>query len=312
LKPKSKQVLPFIRIVIGFLLLGLLIYFFNFTEIISQFKKLDPFWVLIAGLSVILSTIIGSFNLYLFVNQGEISFHHFFPIYWIAWAFGLIVPGQIGDMVSLSMFMRKHGLSWQVVIGRSLGDKVVTFAVLLLLASLGFSQVANTFDWNINFNLWVIWVILLGSLGFYLLSRFRENLPRFLKNMGQNVNNIFAEIRNMIEHYPLRVVINFILTWLKVILIGVSYWAIFSALGFQELGVWDVLCLMAISSIAAYLPVSFNGLGVVEAVGVVIFATLGVPEAAIIAAYICLRILVLSISWIPVSLWMVFSFKQAR
>ena len=62
--------------------------------------------------------------------------------------------------------------------------------------------------------------------------------------------------------------------------------------------------LVSACALVAYVPVSFNGIGTVEMAGVFVFGHLGIPGAGVLAAILCLRLIVIALAWIPASLWL--------
>jgi uncharacterized membrane protein YbhN (UPF0104 family) len=89
-----------------------------------------------------------------------------------------------------------------------------------------------------------------------------------------------------------------------VILTGGAYWMAFSALGEKGHAFWAVTSLAMAAGLVAYLPISLNGIGTVEASGVAVFGILGIPPATVLAAYLVLRLLVFAVAWIPTAIWL--------
>ena len=58
-------------------------------------------------------------------------------MYWVGWAFSMIVPGQVGDMMSLPALLRRYGYALHTSLGRILLDKLISFAVIIALALWG-------------------------------------------------------------------------------------------------------------------------------------------------------------------------------
>jgi uncharacterized membrane protein YbhN (UPF0104 family) len=115
---------------------------------------------------------------------------------------------------------------------------------------------------------------------------------------------VLRELLETWRRHPRLLLVNFLLTWVKIGLTGFSYWCIFRSLGYDSLGSFEVLPPMAASSLVAYLPVTFNGLGTVELTGMALFAAIGLPEEGVLIAYLLLRLLVYTLAWVPVGLWL--------
>ncbi len=63
------------------------------------------------------------------------TFLSFLRIYWIAWAVGLVSPGQVGDLATVGTNLSRRGVDWRGTVGRSLLDKGITLSVMLLFAA---------------------------------------------------------------------------------------------------------------------------------------------------------------------------------
>lgn len=297
------------RLFTGAIILLLLIVIFDFGEIIDQFRTVNTNWIYLVGLSILSSTIIGAVGMYLLVSRkNELVFFQFLPVYWMSWSIGLVVPGQVGDIASISYLLNRLGLEWKIILARSLVDKVISMLIILILAIYGLVFILKI-DAITN-------EALVGSLAisalFLLIIVYKwEFIKNYLLKKKSKIIDFFhittKEILHTVSRFPIRVFINSILTMLKVTLIGLAYWFMFKALGYSKLEFWDVLPLVAASSIIAYIPVSFNGIGTVELTGVLLFSTIGLPEAAIFTAYLLLRFTVFILAWVPASLILLFT-----
>jgi hypothetical protein len=118
------------------------------------------------------------------------------------------------------------------------------------------------------------------------------------------------EFVQTVRQAPARVLLNIGLTVLKVVVTGIAYWAMFNALGETDLTVLRVVVLATSAGLIAYLPISINGLGTVEAAGIFLFGQAGIGATTVISAYIGLRVLVLGIAWVPTLGWWVHGVRK--
>jgi uncharacterized membrane protein YbhN (UPF0104 family) len=105
---------------------------------------------------------------------------------------------------------------------------------------------------------------------------------------------------------------NLALTILKFGCSVLAFWCVFCALGEGQLAYLHTLPLVAISALVAYIPVSFNGLGTVEFAGIWLFGGAGIAKATVLSAYLLVRVIVLTIAWLPVSLALLTSRQPAE
>lgn len=287
--------------IVGITIVALLFWHFDFDRVIAVMADIDVKYFFLATGLVLIITMTGAVSLFcLLIRDGEVSIFRFIPIFWLAWALALVTPGQIGDVISLPVLLKKFGLVVHESVGRILLDKMISLIVIAGFAVFGLLFVFETFFWSTASFVWIMLVI---GAGFFLLV-FRRNAILMLVDASREDwrGSIGKAIRAFVDTLRLhswRVWVNCLLTLLKVIITGLSYWAVFAALGYSNISVIDVIPLMAISSLVAYLPISFNGLGTVEIAGVFLFATLGIPEVVVFSAYLILRSILLTAAWIP-------------
>lgn len=297
--------LPLLRAAFGVTLLALMIRYLGGSELVAHWGSLKISWLVATVLCIISATLLGGINIALLLYGHEtIPLRRLFPAYWAAWAIGLIVPGQIGDMAALSTWLRRHGLEWHLGLGCSLLDKLISLIVLASFGLWGLIVVIGIQGSVLQALLWVLSALLVVGI---MLGSQRKALLAWI-HRGQGIfSQTLHTLLVTVTHHPWRVITNFGLTTLKATLIGLSYWCMFAALGQQQIDPITVVVLAAASSLVAYIPVSFNGLGTVELTGIALFGTLGLSEPLVLSAYLALRIIGVTLAWGPVLIWLGFS-----
>jgi uncharacterized membrane protein YbhN (UPF0104 family) len=303
--------LPFFRAGFGVVLLVALVYYFDLTEVVKKFALFDQRWVLLAAVLVVASTLISAVNLHLFMNQeGKLPFANFLPLYWISWAIGIVLPGQGGDIASIAAMLRRRGMAWQVSFARSLLDKLISLALMLAFAMAGMFTLVRV-EWNsgrIGTAIAVGAALMAGGYwGRNLIVKYFN--PTYHGWRGF-VARTSTELVATIKGNPEKVLLNFFLTTVRIIITGLCYWSMFAALQYSDLDILKVIPMVAITSVVAYLPISFNGIGTVEITGVTVFSTLGMEPASILSAYLALRLLVICLAWLPAGIWLLTSTKN--
>ncbi|MCB1919469.1 MAG: flippase-like domain-containing protein [Candidatus Competibacteraceae bacterium] len=300
-----------LRVAFGIVLLAWLIGYLDISSILKQLANLNPVFVAAAVLLILMTTCLGASNTFLLVNlEGQLSLTAFLPAYWASWAVGLIFPGQVGDIATLSAILKRRGLMLSQTLGRSLADKLISFALMLSFAFFGIFALPGV-------SLTGYWpLITLTPVAFSLIYWRRTpllyTLNRWQPRLMDFLSQTFREILHLARHHSVRIVINISLTVLKISLAGAAYWCIFRALGYIDVALWRVIPLVAASSLVAYLPISFNGLGTVEIAGVALFSAIGINESSVLSAYLTLRIIVLTLAWLPVGLWLTLGQQSHR
>ncbi len=297
---------PWLRALVGVSILFLLIYLLDFRKVANEFRDVNINLVCLVVLTILVATMLGSIAMFLIVSrESEILFSRFLPIYWMSWSVSLVVPGQIGDIASISILLKRLGFEWSVILARSLVDKVISLLVMLALAIYALTIIVKINQFNSNTLFSFVAVLVVISL---LLIAKRNIIYVFFKNKKHKVINfvrrVIAETRSTIIFYPKRVIANIILTTVKISLIGLAYWFMFNALGENDISVWSVIPLVAASSLVAYVPISLNGIGTVELTGIFLFSSIGLSEPTVLTAFLLLRGLVFAMAWLPTTVLM--------
>lgn len=300
------RVFPIVFFGIGLALLSVLVFHYGAVRIWESYSHLNELWLMVAVLYLVAATLLGAMNVFILFGQGERPvFTKFLPIYWLSWAMGLVVPGQVGDMATISWAFRKYGVAISFTLSRTMVDKFISLIVMVLIAGVGVMLLANGIDLNYRFPAWMTYVGV-AFIGATLLTIGAARTFFDPKKAGWvgSVGRIATEIVYVVKHHPEKIALNAFATFVKVSLIGCTYWAMFAALGYERVPVWQVVSLSTLSGLVAYLPVSFNGLGTVEAVAIVLFGQLGIPPEKVLAGYLCLRVLVIALAWLPSLVWL--------
>jgi len=295
----------------GIALLVLLAWAIDPRQMLASVAEVRIVYLVAAAGLVCVATLIGAVGIHLFFEpEDELSFRAFLPVFWLSWAIGLVLPGQVGDVASLSALLKRRGIDLARALARSLTDKLISFSLMLVFAGVALIGLPGI-SWSVNS--WWLVALPLATLSLLYIGRKRllaglsQHYPRGFEFFVRTVD----ESCSIGRRHPVRIILNAVITALKIGLTGASYWLIFAALGYADIALWKVVCLAAASSLVAYLPVSFNGIGTVELAGVALFGTLGVSAAAVFSGYMVLRAMVLLIAWVPAGLFLLLTRKQA-
>lgn len=293
-----------LRVAAGFLLLLGLAWHVEPKAMVEAFDRLQHGYVGVAAGLILMSTLIGAFNTHLLMNpEGRISFFNFLPIYWLAWAVGLVFPGQVGDIATLSAVMKRRGTNVSRTLGRGLVDKLISFFLMLSFAGWGLANIASIYSMR-DIVAGATLLMFGMALTYHQRERFLGWLCRWQPSVARFTHDALHEMREVIRSHPVRTAMNAMLTIIKITMAGTAYLCLFLSLGYNNLDAWLVITLAAASSIVAYLPLSLNGIGTVEVAGLVLFGALGIAPADVLTGYLALRIVVLLSAWLPAALWL--------
>lgn len=303
----------YLRVGVGLALVFILVwYHYDAVVVVNQLSVLRVRWIVLASVAILAATCLGAVNTYLLVSrEGELTLWRFIPLYWTAWAVSLVVPGQVGDVASLTAMLRRHGLEWHAGLGRVLLDKIISFLVIVLFAVVGLLSLSDVSNWHGgDLAPMIVALLVLAIVGYLARRRVRGMFNTAQPGLRGFIGRSIAELGHTAYHHPRRVLLNGTLTFAKMGLIGFAYWCMFAAFGQLGVRIWQVVALSATSSLVAYIPVSFNGIGTAEVTGIYLFSALAIPQATTLSVYLILRLMVFMLAWTPVAVWLA-GWKQA-
>jgi uncharacterized membrane protein YbhN (UPF0104 family) len=180
-----------------------------------------------------------------------------------------------------------------------------------IVATGGLISLADSLGWNYGRYAWPILIVI--ALGFVLLLRHTESVAAAFGShqpgLAGGIGRTTKEFLTAIKSAPGAIALNAMLSLIKIGLTGSAYWTMFAALGYDHQPIWPIVSYATLAGLVAYLPISFNGYGTVEAAGLMLFGQLGIPAAIVLAAYLGLRLLVLALAWLPSLLFLLFARK---
>lgn len=301
----------YLRLIAGLAILAILIVSVDRDALVSQLTHLNADYLLYGAACIIAATLLGSFNAYLVVAiDSTVSYSKFLACYWFSWALGLVVPGQVGDVASLTLLLKRAGLDWSKIMARAVLDKFISFFVMALLAGLALFRYSAMVEIETGAVAWIAATAVVLTAAAYYLAR--KILATHKVAWVDKIRSSFKDLAGFVRKRPALVAINFFGTTLKILLIGTAYWYVFLAGGAENPPWFEVILLVTVSSLVAYIPISFNGLGTVEVTGILLFSFLGLGQELVLSSYLVLRVTVLAIAWVPSLLILAFSGKGSR
>lgn len=289
MEDKQKRSLGIIvRLTLGILLVILLIWNVSIEKLLFSIAQTSLPYLFLAISYQYASILLGSFNQYiLFSAFSNLPYKTFLTAYFKAYAFGLLLPSQIGD-ASIAYFLKSEGLYYSQTLSVYILDKFLTFILYVLVLFLFLGDIMG-YPEIISLSL-LIALGFLMSIVFYIIVRLTSFFPESWREnrLMRFIHNLSSQLIFFAKHYPSLLLINFLLTLLKLGLVMFCYHAMFTALDYS-LSVWKVGLAALASGIVGYIPVSIQGLGTVEAVALLNFKTLGVSPPDVLVCYLVLR-----------------------
>ncbi len=275
---------------VGVVILFLCLYRIGFTGILSSFSELRPIFLVMSGIILALWVVLGAMNMMVMLRPlVKKPFGEIIGLYCKANMVALMIPGQVGDAVIVSFF-RKYSVpisQGATIFGI---DKFISTFWYGVMTSLGIYLLKNKIPWQAA-------VPRIGKVGILIIAgclvvMFALAAYGILQHshIGQRVKNWISLSFQYIKVGRHAILFDFCVTFFRTLVLGCAYWFAIGAYGPPSSFVYT-LCLPIMSALVAYLPISFNGLGMVEISLVFLFGKIGMKPAQIISAALTLRLM---------------------
>ncbi|MBT8439553.1 MAG: flippase-like domain-containing protein [Gammaproteobacteria bacterium] len=294
-----KKALLFFKIIVSVTLLTVLLVNVNWEEALQNIRKLDFLTLFIVLLLLSTQFPLSAFKWRIALNIHKLDhgFPYLLKLICIGFFFNNFLPTSIGgDVYRVIKTIPKGSELKSRALSAVLLERIFGLLALLTLGCIGALIIVKTFDDNVlryyigayiaGVVALIVAVLLLGNRNFRRKIDFLLSIKK-LAPLYENLKYIISDKGGLA--YLLSVSIFF-----QVIAVTVVY-TLFSALGVED--VWAKSAfLSAIIGIVAILPISINGIGVVEGSFVIaaVLVDINQTDAAIVA--ILLRIFVIPIS----------------
>jgi uncharacterized protein (TIRG00374 family) len=283
-----KKFFDYARIILGVLVLLFLYYFVGVENIFRALSGFDFLFLLPVFVVFVLSVFLSELGIrVLFDKRLEISEEDFSRAYLKSWALGSIMPGRLGDF-SLAYFLKeKTGLNESVAV--IFFDKVISLVVLILIGFFGiffFNEqirekililLENIINQTIVFFVFisVLMILFFGFLLFIYYQKISEIFSK-LKKTNEFGKGFAFTIFDLASREKTAVVINFLITLIKIVVQTFGQWLIFFGLGF-ETDFLGLLTIFSLTTIISLIPLTANGLGIKEGAYAYLCYLIGIP-----------------------------------
>ena len=211
--------------------------------------------------AIVGGTTLGAINSYLICGAAQVmGFAEFLRAFWVAWAVGLVLPGQVGDMLTLTQVLRRRGMPFSTSVARTSVDKIVSLLCSLLVACQIFRLGDSTVLRSLSTGAIVLTVglVVFTTASLWLLHR--VNRFGFKNRWVIGAIATAAEVARTVLTRPQVLLLNVLLSLVKIGFTGISYWLVLRGLLAAAPLLPDVTIAAISSGLVAYLPLSANGL----------------------------------------------------
>ncbi len=277
-----------IKILLGIIVLGLLFFKVGIDEITSTFSTINPLYLPAIIILFVTGLIMGAYNLKIFSDAIgiKIKFKEMLNYSLSSWAFGLIIPGKVGEF-SFVYLAKKH-----MTIGQGMAisvlDKITTVISLCVLAFFGFFIFFDLQKAIYITGLTTAAVII--GLAFLLSSLGRKIIKRILGKYGEMFSGFSKTLTFLIFQRKKELSVNFAITFLKWGITAILTYMTFLSFG-QTLNPLIILTISATVMLLSLIPITMSGLGIKEGAAVFLYGLIGVPAAITMSVHIILLLM---------------------
>ncbi|MBW2996311.1 flippase-like domain-containing protein [Candidatus Woesearchaeota archaeon] len=280
----KKRVYFVLKWAIGLSILLYMLHRVGIQNVVSAFKNSNIFLMFIVLIIFILNFAISAYNIGL-ITSGikKIKFWILLKYNMLSWGIGSFVPGKLGELSIVYLF-KKQGIGYGQGLAISIMDKVITIFTLFLISILG----AVVFlDLYLMIDIVIIFIGILVMLYFVIISNFGRKMIRkyILRSYASYFDGFSKTIKGYIRERKGRLMLNFVLTFIKWGVLGLTIWLLFLSFG-VEVNYFYALLIHALVNIITLIPISISGVGVREASAVYFFTIIGVSSSIAAGVYL--------------------------
>jgi uncharacterized protein (TIRG00374 family) len=262
-------------------------------------------------LTILITHLLGSYKLMLLLKpfNAKISFLKLYHLNFLSWCLSLFIPGRIGELF-LVYFLKKErvklGVGSALVIMDKLIGLIVTFAIAVIGMFLLFSVTQSL-------KITLIFLIGLATFIYMIFSNFGRNIIKklILRKWESKFAGFSKTLFGLMKKHKSSITYNFILSLIKWIANSFVLYILFYSFG-QKVSILMVILVTATLAITSLIPLTTNGLGIKESVGVFIFTLIGIPSVITISVLLMSLIINYSVSLIYILLFYDWNINKTR
>ena len=297
----NKKLIQALKIVICLALLIFIIHRIGFNNIITTVKNINILWLIPILIIQFIIIALGAYNIYILIPEVKLKYWKIVKYYILSYSIGLFTPGSIGEF-----YMVKLLKSNNIETSRSLAiltvDKLITFVTMLLVSVLG---IILFFRETISPIIPIIVLLVLIISVMILISKRLEKIIKFIfKKNHEKINSVPIAIKEVIKNQKIIILKNFLLTLIKWIINAVSMKLAFLSFS-TNVPIELVLFIMVTARLISLLPITYNGIGVNEAIAVPLYSLYNIAPAPVISVYLIFIILNYLIGFTAVSIYII-------
>ncbi|MDO8510882.1 MAG: lysylphosphatidylglycerol synthase transmembrane domain-containing protein [Nanoarchaeota archaeon] len=272
-----------IKYIFGPLLLVILFWTIGIVKIWGLLRVTDFKFFVLAYLFFLLSVFIAVLNLYvLFYPLQRIDPRKFVQYFFASRITSLIFPGRLGEF-SLSYYLKGENINLGRGMAAVVTDKLITITVSMVLGIIAISA----FMEGQHITAFVLYVFLMLMFFVLLLSsRSRDFIKKWiLRKYARHFAGFSKTLFSYEQEHKGTVLLNMACTVVRMIVLALSAKAMFLALE-TDIPLLTLILVSGLETLSNSIPLTVNGLGIKQAIGVYVFSAIGVSPVITGSRYV--------------------------
>ncbi len=301
----KKKSIILLKVLVSLLIISLLLYFIGFRKVFETILKINILFLPIIIIIYFLTALIGSINMFILLKplKHNIPYLKILKFTFLSWAIGVITPAKIGHF-SMVYFLKKEGIN--------MGDGAAIW-VLDKIISLSMSFIFFVFGFSLFFRIDQLVIAILAILSAASIPAFilfhkkgRYIIKKFvLRKYSIKFSGFSNCLSNYIKKFKRYILMDCITTLIGLVIDALSLLILFVSFN-EHTSLIKIMVVRAINVFASLIPITLDGLGIRESIGVFLFGKIGLSAPVVITSYLILII----INYIAVGI--IFSFLFER
>lgn len=263
----------------------------SFEDLRGRLVQFDYSWIPALFLTALGFLVLGACNSYLIVlTIKELSFRTMLKVFFISVSWGMYTPAFVGEIGSTAYLLRQEGFSVSQGLSVITIDKLLTIAVNTVLFVLGlwlfFPETKS-----------LVYLFTFVGLSIPMFCVFVRPLRKFLKvavidKFMPWSHQYFNTMVNFLLNHPRLVLLNVLFSVLRAFLGATAIWIGLVAIGVES-NLWAVAFVNFVARMVSYIPITINGLGLLEGAAMTLFQRISIDPEATLLAYLLSRLIMM-------------------
>ena len=280
----SKKIITAAKILLTLVFACYVLSLISFREVGATLSQINPLFILVLVVLFCVFILLGALNNFLIVlSMEEVPFPYVLKAFCISVSVGMFTPAYIGEFGSMTYLLRKKGFGFAQGLSVPSIDKFLTIIVATVLFVIGLWAYFPGTSMYIYLTIFSVLSLLLMCVLFRpLRKRIKSGIIEPLFPWTINYLNSFVSF--FLNHAVL-VCLNLMCTFARAFIGALMIWVGLFALGVDR-GLWDVMFLNFVARMIGYIPITINGIGLLEGAAITTLSRLDIPPEPILLAFL--------------------------